>query len=105
MRLLDKFYRFLKLEYFLSKNGEIKNGIIINSIPPNTSEILDNLDIIRPISEEDLSKTTEGYISPINYIRKQVSNFRAKESEERKNLNITEDTYYNVIQNNIDKKQ
>lgn len=90
-------------EYFLSKNGEIKNGIIVNSIPPNTSEILDDLDIVRPISEEDLNKTTEGYISPINYIRKQVSNFRAKESEERKNLNITEDTYYNIIQNNINK--
>jgi hypothetical protein len=90
-------------EYFLSKNGEIKNGIIVNSIPPNTSEILDDLDIVRPISEEDLNKTTEGYISPINYIRKQISNFRAKESEERKKLNITEDTYYNIIQNNIDK--
>lgn len=96
-------------EYKLSENGEILQGVIMNSVPPGTTEVID--DIIKEtleISSEDEDKNKNslsfiGYISPINKIRKIVSHWRQLESIKRKENSITEDTLYNIIQRNINK--
>ena len=97
-------------EYFLTENGIPQQGIILNSIAPGTSEVLDDVIFQTPLTieeEEDKKEnnTTQssGYITPLNKIRRIVSNFRLIENNKKKELDITEDTLFNILQRNLDK--
>ena len=106
--------------YTTENEGEYKynledialSGIIINSIPPRTKELIDDVKFNSEIlsistlmeSENDYStKITSGYISPLDKIRKMVSRWRQIENEYRKQNNITDDTIYKIITRNKDK--
>ncbi len=96
-------------EYSLTENEIPKKGIILNSIPPGTLEVLDDVIFTEPIilseeeNEEESPTVTTGFITPLNKVRKIVSNFRLLESNKKKELDITEDTLFNILQRNIDK--
>lgn len=101
-------------EYRLSETGEPFYGTVMNSISPGTTEVIDDIvfgEILEVSSEEEESEekdneqtiTGNGFISPINKVRKILSHWRQIESNERKRNSITEDTLYNIIQRNINK--
>jgi hypothetical protein len=102
-------------EYKFNENSEITyQGTILNSMAPNTTELIDDVlfgEILSIDENEDESEENQkpndsketGYISPINKIRKIVSNWRRIESNERKKNSITEDTLHNIISRNIEK--
>ena len=97
-------------EYILTENGIPQMGVVLNSIAPGTLEVLDDIIYQEPLAlaeegEENKENITQptGYITPINKIRKIVSNFRLIENNKKKELNITEDTLYNIIQRNLNK--
>ena len=99
-------------EYKYNLEDTALSGIIINSIPPRTKELIDDVKFNSEIlsistlmeSENDYStKITSGYISPLDKIRKMVSRWRQIENEYRKQNNITDDTIYKIITRNKDK--
>lgn len=98
-------------EYRLDENStEILKGTILNSMAPGTTELIDDitfgdvLSIDEEIEESEKNEpVTNGMISPINKIRKIVSNWRRIESNERKINSITEDTLHNILSRNLDK--
>ena len=98
-------------EYKFEENStEIHQGIVLNAMAPGTTELIDDIkfgDVLSIDEEENEKDTNEsinnGMISPINKIRKIVSNWRRIESNERKSNSITEDTLYNLLSRNLDK--
>lgn len=97
-------------EYRLKENStEILKGTVLNSMSPGTTELIDDiifgdaLSIDEEKEEKEEKPLASGMISPINKIRKIVSNWRRIESNERKSNSITEDTLHNILSRNLDK--
>lgn len=96
-------------EYRLSENSEtIHYGTVLNSVAPGVTEVIDDvifgeiLSIDEEVPEGD-ETVINGFISPLNKIRKQVSNWRRIESNERKKNSITEDTLHSILTRNQEK--
>ena len=74
-------------KYYLEGNpNDPKYGTILNSMPIHTQELYNYVD-------DDGT-----YILPVDLVRKIVSDIRKKESESRSKNNITDDTFYDIIQ-------